>query len=78
MGHLRVTIGYIRRATVGHLMATDGHFRVTIGCYFSATVGQLRVGISQQESLYYRSPYFLFFTLSELKANTTELHHITK
>ena len=45
--HLRVTIGYIRRATVGHLMATAGHFRVTIGCYFSATVGQLRVGIRQ-------------------------------
>ena len=64
VGHLRVTVGHLRvtvshpRVTVGHLRVTIGHLRVTIG-YLRITIGHL---------------IFTFLSLSQHKANTTELH----
>ena len=59
MGHLRVTLSYLR-VTVGHPRVTMGHLRLTIG-YRKATVVHIRVTIGY------------FFSISKDMANTTEL-----
>ena len=67
MGHLRLTIGYLKATvvhimvTLGHLMVTLGHLRVTL-VHLRVTLGHLWVTLGK------------FFSISNHKANTTELH----
>ena len=60
MGHLRVTVGHLR-ATMGHLRLTIGHLKATV-VHIRVTLGHLNVTIGY------------FFSISQHKANTTELH----
>ena len=68
MGHLRLTsVGYLKvtvahiRVTLGHLMVTLGHLRVTLG-HLRVILGHLWVTLGN------------IFSISNHKANTTELH----
>merc|ERR1711923_342335 len=77
VGHSRVTMGHLRLTSIGYLKATVAHIRVTLG-HLMVTLGHLRV------TLGIRSPYGNirsplgnfrpFFSISNHKANTTELH----
>merc|ERR1711923_19313 len=61
IGHRRVTISHLRLTSTGYLKATITHMRVTLG-HLRVTLGHLWVTLG------------IFFSISNHKANTTELH----
>merc|ERR1711884_661973 len=61
VGHPRITIGHLRLTSTGYLKATITHMRVTLG-HLRVTLGHLWVTLG------------IFFSISNHKANTTELH----
>ena len=87
IGHPRVTVGH-SRVTISHLMVTISHLRVTISHlrltsigYLKATIANIRVTLGRLMvtlgHLNIRSPlgnFRQFFSISNPKANTTELH----